>query len=792
MDDPRGLIDPTDWCVVPRTDRDQGDLKAVKTVQLVLGRPVAAAVAAAALTGVLCAFSVPLPLAAQSNREEIASVDFVGNEAFSDTELRRAVLTRASSCPFILAVTTCALGIEWGRDRSYYSPRNVGYDVANLTDLYRAHGFRSIDIQSELEQRGDSTVAVTFRINEGFPFRVGSIDLAGDPLPPGLDPGEAFRIDVGDPLSFLLLQATTDSLTLRLRNQGYASAEVFSGFFRAAQSDRASVTYRVELGPLTTFGPIRVSGNELLASGVILDRLPFREGELFRESRILEAQRSLHELDIVARAVVRRDTARIESDSVMPIIVELVEGDAHRVRMELGINSAECFNFEGRWTSRNFFGEGRTLQARARVSNLLASTLQSTVVCAQAGEGDYGRVNWLAGIDFNQPSLFSPRMNLLVGVFAERQSLKNIFVRRGFGVDVSLSRTLGTNSFMNVRFRPQLNQLEAAEVTLCATFLACSPEDIEVLSGNRWLSPVALSLNRDATDDIFSPTRGYRVLLDLELADPVTGSDYAYRRAFADGSLYRAIDPYTVVAVRARTGHISPGSFAGTLTGTDGAIAEIVPSEKRFYGGGANSLRGFAQSSLGPRSLSIPVEELLRRSGPSEDPACTPFMVLDLTCDGTPLAGSDLYQLRPIGGLATFEANAELRFRLTDGLLGGVAFVDVGQVWRRTLSFDGLELSPGIGLRYTTPFGPLRFDVAYSFRDREALQVVTSQIRPFDPSRDDDSDRINIAPGDGQAEYIDWVVSDNLALLDPRVLFGDEPGFSLRRFQLHFSIGQAF
>ena len=735
---------------------------------------------------------MPLPLAAQSAREEIASVDFVGNETFSDSELRRLIITRASSCPFILAVTTCALGIDWGRDRSYFSPRSLETDVVGLSTLYRAHGFRAVDLQSEVDRRDDGRVAVTFRISEGIPFRVGSIGLSGDSVPPEIDLEGAFPIGVGDPLSFLLLQETTGSLTLRLREQGYAYAEVFRGFFLPRQSDRATVTFRVVLGPLTTFGPIEVTGNELLDNSVILDRLPFREGQLFQESRIREAQRILHELDIVARALVRRDTARIESDSVMPITVEVVEGDAHRVRMDGGGNSAECFNFEGRWTSRSFFGGGRTLQARARVSNLLASTLQSTFLCAQAGEGDYGRVNWRAGIDFNQPSFFSPRANLLVGIFAERQSLKNIFVRRGFGLDFGLSRTLGTNSFMNVRFRPQLDQLDAAEVTLCATFLACSPEDIEVLSETRWLSPVAVSFNRDATDDLFNPTGGWRSLLDLEWADGVTGSDYSYLRAYADGSLYRAIDPHTVLAVRVRAGNISPGGFAGQLSDMEGGLTEIVPSQKRFYGGGANSVRGFAQSTLGPRSLSIPVEELLRRRGSSGDPTCGPAAVQDLTCDGTPLAGSDLYQLRPVGGLATFGASAELRFRLTDGLLGGVAFVDVGQVWRRSMALDDLELSPGVGLRYNTPFGPIRLDVAYSFRDREPLQIVTSQIRRFDPTRDADSDRINIASGDGAADYIDWVVSENLALLDPQVLFGDEPGFSLRRFRLHFSIGQAF
>lgn len=769
---------------------DQGIILAVKTAHNRYRRE-NAVVPAGALAVVLCGILTTADLAAQTVREEIVSVAFAGNRTFSDAELRRAVVTHASRCPRLLAVT-CALGIDWGRDRAYLSRRTLAVDAQNLRILYQAHGFRTAEVEPEVEPRDNGTAAVTFRIREGLPYWVGAVTLEGDPVPPELGLENALPFGVGDPLSPLLLLETTDTLTLRLRNAGYASAEVFEGFRRATGSDTAFVSYRVELGPRATFGPVRVTDNELLDRGVIVERLPFREGQLYSERLLREAQRNLYELDIVARAVVQRDTARIETDSVMPIRVAVVEGDLRRVRAEGGFNSAECINFEGRWTSRNFFGGGRILRAQARVSNLLASSLQSTFLCAQAGTGDYGRVNWLARVDFNQPAFVSRRTSLSIGLFAERQSLKNIFVRDARGLELGLSRGLGGNSFTNLRFRPQLNRLDAAEVTLCATFLACTPDDIEVLSGTRWVAPAGLSINRDVTDDLFNPTRGFRALVDLEWADVVTGSDYSYVRALADASFYREIDRHTVLAVRIRGGSLSPGGFVGELSMTEGGTSEIVPSEKRFYGGGANSVRGFAQSTLGPRSLSIAVEELLRRRGASGEPACLPATVRDLTCDATPLAGSDLFQVRPVGGLATVEASAELRFQPTGGIWGGAAFVDVGQVWPRSISLDNLELAPGVGVRYNTLFGPIRLDVAYSFRGREPLPVVTSQIRPFDPARDSESDRIYAGGGDGSGEFLDWVVSDDLALLDPPVLFGDDAGFSLRRFQLHFSIGQAF
>lgn len=729
-------------------------------------------------------------LRAQAGDSEVSSVGFEGNEFFSDAELQRLILTRPPSCPPLLAVTTCALGIDWGRSRTRLSSWMLEQDSRGLLLHYLANGFRRAEVVPLVERNADGTSSVTFRIVEGAAYRVGSIGLSGDPVPPELGMADDLPVRGGDPMRGVLLEEWTDTLRLRLRNAGYAYGNVFLNYDLAAGSDTATVFYRVELGPMTAFGPIAVNGNRLLEEEVILSRLPFREGQRFSEQAIREGQRSLYGLGLVARALVERDTARVEADSVMPIRVRIEEGDLHTVRTGGGFESAECLNVEGRWASRNFSGGGRTLQIQARMSNFLAGTLQPTLLCHQAGTGDFGRVNWLAAADFYQPSLFTRQVTLSVGLYAERQSRKNIFVRETYGLDIGLNRS-SASSLLNVRYRPQLNRLDAAEVTLCATFLACTPADIDVLSSETWLAPVGLSFTRDRTDDIFNPSRGIKLLVDLEYASGLTASDYAYLRAFADGSLYRRVGRETVLALRLRAGRIAAGGFAGTLSG-GGRFADIVPPQKRFYGGGANSVRGFAQNTLGPRSLSIAVEELLRRRGSADQPACSPREVLDLTCDGAALAGSDLYQLRPVGGLATLEAGAEVRFGLVGSVLGGVAFVDAGQVWPEEFGLTDLEVSPGVGIRYNTPFGPIRLDVAYSFRHQEPLQVVTSQIRPFAPDLDGASDRINIGARGDPPEFIDWVVSEDLAILGPAVLFGDEPGFSFRRFQLYFSVGQAF
>ena len=134
-----------------------------------------------------------------------------------------------------------------------------------------------------------------------------------------------------------------------------------------------------------------------------------------------------------------------------------------------------------------------------------------------------------------------------------------------------------------------------------------------------------------------------------------------------------------------------------------------------------------------------------------------------------------------------------IEYRMVTGPRVEVAvFTDFGQIWaeQESSTVSRLEITPGFGIRYLSPVGPIRVDLGYRFRGRENLQVVTAQIRPFGPD-DDLADRIT-GTVDGQKQTIDYVRSEALALLDPRVSFGPSSGFSFRRLQLHLGIGQAF
>lgn len=250
-----------------------------------------------------------------------------------------------------------------------------------------------------------------------------------------------------------------------------------------------------------------------------------------------------------------------------------------------------------------------------------------------------------------------------------------------------------------------------------------------------------------------------------------------------------------VLASRVRGGWLRARDFEGLTTLPVGADRRVPHPQKRFYAGGANSVRGYAQNELGPRVASVDLVSLLFTPAGAFPGHCTPEAVTDLSCDAT---GADASFIQsPTGGGRLLEGGVELRFPIWNDLVSGAAFVDFGQVWdgNGRFDFNRLVVTPGFGLRYATPIGPIRVDIAYRAPDTSGRSVVTSQLRPFQPGVDTDADRIGprgVNCGTTPASCLDWVALPDLAPLSPLVSFEGGSDSFINRLQLHVSIGQAF
>ena len=570
---------------------------------------------------ILLLMVVPQPVRAQEEeargRPQVVGLEFVGNRTFATDSLRRAIVNRETECRTVFLVPFCELGLDFAQDRHYFHADEFPRDVVRLRLYYWQRGYREarVDIASRVPE--ENRVELIFTIDEGRPVLVDSIAvLGGDELADRTLLGN-LQLRRGAPLNGLVVEATRDSLESRLQEAGYAHALVLLRTDMPAGSYSATVTFDVDPGPRAYFGAIVIGGNLELSEDVVRRMLGFNEGDLYGRSKILYAQRNLFSLEIVSYA---RVDARLtaELDTIIPLRVEITESYEYGVRTGVGWSTAECMTTEARWTARNFFGGARQLQLRSRLSNVLAESLQQPF-CSQAGVGDYGRLNWLVAADFNEPWIFSPRNSLSLGLYGERTSLPDVLVRRAVGLNVVLVRSLGRGTPLALSYRPQLSRLEAAEVFFCTSYLVCAPDDIAVIQRANWIAPIGANLSTDSTDNLLNPRGGYRAALDFEHASGWTGSTYAYNRVIGELSFYRGMGARSVLATRMRGGWVRPGEFA--LLDADGT--DLVHPQKRFFAGGSNSVRGFAQNRLGPKVLTVSVERLLWTADATIAPPCT-------------------------------------------------------------------------------------------------------------------------------------------------------------------------
>jgi outer membrane protein assembly factor BamA len=730
--------------------------------------------------------SSPAAVMAQAGIDtlRVTGLSFEGNQTFPGRVIQEAILTEDTHCRSVVLAPFCWFGGDWAIEERTLSRPEMARDMARIRLFYFRRGFRETTVDTVVGENGGGGVSVRFRIDEGPPILVTSVEIAGaDTLDVPLS-RQDLEMRVGEPLSLIELETSREQLISGLRDQGRAHAEVLAGFDIPAETPyEASVRFELLPGPVARYGPIEIRGIQALDEGTVRSVLPIREGDVFSASRLATAQRNVFELEIVRHTEILPQLSHVP-DTVVPLDVRVNEAPPHRVRAGGGLSTFECLNVEGRWTSRNFKGGGRRLEATARISNALADELSSTL-CNQAGTGVYGQLNYLLGLDFLQPVFFAPRNSLSTRLYVERESFPDLFVREAVGTDLMFSRNVGRLSATGLFYRPQYGSYEAADVYFCSNFLICSEDEIKLVSSTNLLAPVGISLSTDHTSPVTDPIRGWAGLVTFEKAGALTFSDYAYDRFIIEGSAFRELGRGTrrVLGARLRFGFLNPRAFGGVTTET--TDIELSAPQKRFFSGGATSVRGFAAGRLGPRTLQTEVTDLVQPVGDAASAVCAPEEINNLSCDANPLPDSRFIEA-PAGGNVLFLGNIEFRSWPFERLQTSV-FLDFGQVWSEDTDVDlsTIQFTPGIGIRYPTPVGPLRLDLAYNFRGRADLPAITAQLEEFDP----DNPREIVAVGEDGTSY---VVSDGLAPLIPPVAFGSDDLWSLSRFQLHFSIGQAF
>jgi outer membrane protein assembly complex protein YaeT len=586
----------------------------------------------------------------------VSSLKFNGVKAVKAGQLKSVLATAQSS------------KLPWG-DKHYFTREQFEADIKRIVAFYRDRGFPDAKVKSfdvKLNQKQDA-VDVTLNIDEGQPLVVEAIEYQGfDVLPPDHFAELKTRIALKEhaPLDRALAQATREAALDEIKDHGYPYATVRLTDREGSNDHARVVTLTTASGKLARYGEIDVQGNTSVSDNVVKRQLTFRPDRRYRLSQLQESQRRLYDLETFQFANIEPEVAEGEQPEIVPVKVTVTEGKHRKVNFGVGYGSEEKARTTIDWRHVNFFGGARTLQA----------------------EGKYSALSKGVRFNFRQPYLFAPRFNLvltgqswhrneplyILNTNGGRATVERRFARRG-----PLSQRQGqtsmslayTNEYQNYRVAEEA--LQNPEFSRLLISLGLDP-----LNGTArgLLSALDYDLHHSTADSTVNARQGYTFDGHFEKAGGPLQGDYDFVETILEGRGYASLGRFAVVALKARGGSI------GTTSGDSNLR---VPFYRRYWLGGATSLRGWGRF------------------------------------DVAPLVGG-----LPIGGHTMFESSAELRVPVW-GNLSAVLFGDAGNVWNNAWDFNlnDLRYDVGPGLRYSTPIGPLRVDLGYQINPIPGLLV---------------------------------------------------------------------
>jgi outer membrane protein insertion porin family/translocation and assembly module TamA len=663
---------------------------------------------------------------AQERGLVIRKLEFEGNHSIDALSLEAAISTTKSSW---FARTPVIRGLGLGEKRRL-NEREFRIDVARIRLFYQLSGFLNARVDTVVV-RTDRDAYITFKISEGEPVRVRSLEIAGiDSL---VDRAEVVRdlpLRVGMPYNRYRLLASADTVQLRLWNRGYPTASVLLGNRAVDTVARtAELELVVDLGLPTRIGSIRVEGNREVDSSFVRRLLATRSGRLFRYDELYRSQLSLYQSGLFRFATVGTDTTRFSiGDPTVPLLVQVQEGPLHRARSGLGMGTNDCVRAAAGWTARNLGGEGRQLDISGQVSKIGVGVepFRSTV-CDGLDEDTVGssKINYGLTVSLRRPAFLSPSNAITGSLFAERRSEFKVFRRDDIGASLTFSREGTRGVPVSLAYRISYGATEANAVVFCAFFLACRTEDVDRLSERRFVATLTGTVSRQRVNNLLDPSRGSVYSLETSFSSPLIGSNEfsEFTRVVGEASWYQSLGSEIVLAT-----HLKGGvTFAPRLRLT-GSSSNFIPPDQRFYAGGANDVRGYDRNQLGPVVY------------------VTPSTNLDST--GV-VIDEDLVEVAPTGGNTLVVGNVELRLPsplFTDRLRWAL-FIDGGGVWERgggAGSEAVFRVTPGFGVRIGTALGPMRLDLAYNRSDlREGVLFATDSVNSLVRIRDDYRKRLS-------------------------------------------------
>jgi translocation and assembly module TamA len=599
------------------------------------------------------------------DRPVVTSVDIEGLHGVSSGEFEEKLATQPSQ------------GFLWSftAPRTRYLDRDaLANDRKRIERALQAQGYYSARVaKAEVRPESQERAAVVFHLVQGEPTRVASLRITGmEGAPEASAVPARLPLREGEVFTESAYDETRSRLLAALQESGYAQAEVKAHAEVDPAALTASVTYEVQPGRRYVFGDLSVTGAAAVPPERVRDQaeLEIHPGATFDPRRLVSAQSRVFDLGVFGGVRVSPGQPD-EAKKAIPVQVAVWEAPFRTVRAGVGLEIQATNRFDAQllagWTHRNFLGGLRRLSLDARAGYAWLPTPINP-----AKQGAVG----LFAADFTQPNVIGREVDLNVRSQLERgieQAYSFTSERLRFGLPIRLGGrwTLGPS------YALELYQL--TNPPALSPGATDAPQLLQSCPGTTCvLSYLEQRVAWDGRDDPINTHRGLYVSLSLQEAFRLFDSAFRYLRFLPEVHGFIPLGRSTVLALRLQLGLLRP--LPG---GTDETEVQATPIVARFTAGGPDSMRGYNIRQLSP------------------------------VARATDASGGLLYWA-PLGGDGLVEATAEVRVGLSQ-TVGLAAFIDAGNVTLRyqdVLDLSRLQWAAGLGVRYRTPFGPIRLDVA--------------------------------------------------------------------------------
>jgi outer membrane protein insertion porin family len=632
-----------------------------------------------------------------------------------------------------------------------YSGELLKADVADLQALYVSNGFREAKIQTKVDDNyhgAENHIAVHIQIEEGPQTLVGAFRIVGNQKINAKEFPELNTAE-GQPYSEQSLANDRESILSYYFNHGFSNANLeITTNPSTGNANREDVTYTIQEGDQFFVNKVMVAGLDHTRDYVVQREIQVSAGAPLSQQDLLDTQTKLYDLGIFSQV----DTAVQNpdgSDSQKNVLIQAQEAKRYTftygfgLEFETGLPSGASAPTGATGVSPRVGFDITRLNMGGRDQTL---TFQSHV----------GRLQQRGLISYEIPKLFNDeRFKVFYTVFYDNSLDVSTFTSQRLEGKIDLRQQIGKllpNYSSSITYRFDYRRVKASD--LASNF---SPAEFSLFSLPAHVGGPGFTFIRDKRDSPLESTKGQYFTLDAFVASSFVGSQANYGRVLTQDSTYYAFGRPNHKFVFARsttlgleqvyrgTRVLPPGAcqISGLINSCPSGI-EVIPLPEVFFAGGGNSHRGFGLNQAGPRD---------------------------------PDSGF------PVGGSALFVNSEELRFPpvslpyLGEGF-GFAIFHDMGNVftaghdmltgllrWHQpdpaqcvpssgvmntacetyfnNSGYDYTSHVVGLGLRYKTPIGPLRFDFGYNLNptgyfqgtvfssNGQPLFFETQHLRPF-------------------------------------------------------------